>query len=313
MGLEILEQVPDVDAVVVPIGGAGLIAGVSLAIKTLRPSCIVIGVEPANVASFTAALEAGCAVAINPGPTIADGLNVPKVGVNAFEIARECVDKVVTVSERWIALAMLRLLEHEKSVVEGGGATGYAALLAGKLPELAGKKVVIPLCGGNVDMAMLGRVIDRGLAADARLLQFTATVSDRPGGIAGLTSVLAQEGVSIRDIFHERAWIESNTFQVKVKIVAETSGADHAAAMFARLQKEPGIATEVESAAWHFKRDLLGHKAPPASDPEAMAEGAAVAAAEAEAKVAEAAELEAGAAPDGANSDEEESGGTGRA
>ena len=225
---------------------------------------------------------------IVPGPTIADGLNVPKVGGNAFAIARECVDRVVTVSERWIALAMLRLLEHEKSVVEGGGATGYAALLAGKLPELAGKKVVVPLCGGNVDMAMLGRVIDRGLAADARLLQFTATVSDRPGGIAGLTSVLAQEGVSIRDIFHERAWIESNTFQVKVKIVAETSGADHAAAMFARLQREPGIVAEVESAAWHFKKDLLGHS------PTSAAVAADVRAPETEARVeAEEAEAEA--------------------
>ncbi len=116
--------------------------------------------------------------------------------------------------------------------------------------------MVVPLCGGNVDMAMLGRVIDRGLAADARLIQFTATVSDRPGGIAGLTTLLAEEGVSIRDIFHERAWVEGNSFQVKVKVVAETSGADHASSMFSRLQREPGIATEVESAMWHFKRDL---------------------------------------------------------
>jgi len=256
MGLEIVEQVPDVDAVIVPVGGAGLIAGVALAIKTLRPECLVIGVEPTHVASLTAALEADEPVRIDPGPTIADGLLVPKVGSNAFLIARACVDKVVTVSERWIALAMLRLLEHEKSVVEGGGATGYAALLAGKLPELAGKRVVVPLCGGNVDMAMLGRVIDRGLAADARLIQFTATVSDRPGGIARLTSVLAAEGVSIRDIFHERAWVESNTYQVNVKVVAETSGEDHAASMFARLEREPGISMQVESAHWHFKRHL---------------------------------------------------------
>jgi threonine dehydratase len=151
---------------------------------------------------------------------------------------------------------MLRLLEHEKSVVEGGGATGYAALLANKIPGLEGKKVVVPLCGGNVDMAMLGRVIDRGLAADARLIQFTATVSDRPGGIASLTSVLAAEGVSIRDIFHERAWVYANTYQVRVKVVAETSGADHASRMFRRLEETPGITMEVDSSKWHFMKDL---------------------------------------------------------
>lgn len=170
--------------------------------------------------------------------------------------------QIYTVSERWIALAMLRLLEHEKSVVEGGGATGYAALLANKIPGLEGKKVVFPLCGGNVDMAMLGRVIDRGLAADARLIQFTATVSDRPGGIASLTSILAQEGVSIRDIFHERAWVYANTYQVRVKVVAETSGADHAGRMFRRLEATPGITMEVDSSKWHFVKDL-----PPSEQP----------------------------------------------
>jgi threonine dehydratase len=256
IGLEIVEQVPDVEAVVVPVGGGGLIAGISLAIKTLRPHCQIIGVEPSNVASLAAALEAGEPVQIEPGPTLADGLLVPKVGGNSFLIAQRCVDKVVSVSEKWIALAMLRLLEHEKSVVEGGGATGYAALLAGKLPELAGKKVVVPLCGGNVDMAMLGRVIDRGLAADARLIQFTATVSDRPGGIAGLTSILASEGVSIRDIFHERAWVTTTTSEVDVKIVCETSGSTHAAALFDRLSKQKDIKLHIESTSWHFRKNL---------------------------------------------------------
>ena len=200
LGLEILEQVPDVDAVVIPVGGAGLIAGAALAIKTLRPSVTVVGAEPVNCPSLTAALEAGRPVTVAASSTIADGLLVPRVGTNAFALARRHVDRVVTVRERFIALAMLRLLEMEKAVVEGGGATGLAAMMEGLLPELAGKTVVIPLCGGNVDVPVLGRVIERGLAADGRLVRFEATVSDRPGGIAALTRVLADSGVSIKDI-----------------------------------------------------------------------------------------------------------------
>ena len=200
MGSEIVEQVPDVDAVVIPVGGAGLIAGAALAIKTLRPSVTVIGAEPNNCPSLTAALSAGRPVTVPASSTLADGLLVPRVGTNAYALAAKHVDRVVCVREKSIALAMLRLLEMEKAVVEGGGATGLAAMMEGLLPELAGKTVVIPLCGGNVDVPVLGRVIERGLAADGRLVRFEATVSDRPGGIAALTRVLADSGVSIKDI-----------------------------------------------------------------------------------------------------------------
>jgi threonine dehydratase len=201
LGIEIVEQVPDVDAVIVPVGGAGLIAGVSLAMKTLKPGVIVIGAEPATVPSLTGALEAGKPVTVPAGATLADGLLVPRVGTNAYALAAKHVDKVVLVKERFIALAMLRLLELEKAVVEGGGATGLAAMLQGLLPELEGKNVVIPLCGGNIDTPVLGRVLDRGLAADGRLVRFEAIVSDRPGGIAALTKILADCGVSIKDIY----------------------------------------------------------------------------------------------------------------
>ncbi|RYY31738.1 pyridoxal-phosphate dependent enzyme, partial [archaeon] len=137
-------QVPDVEAVVIPVGGAGLIAGTALAIKALRPDVKIIGVEPATVPSLTAALDAGKPVTINGGPTLADGLLVPRVGTNAFALCQQHVDKVVLVKEKFIALAMLRLAEMEKAVVEGGGATGLAGLLQGVLPELEGKRVVIP-------------------------------------------------------------------------------------------------------------------------------------------------------------------------
>eukprot|EP00730_Choanoeca_flexa_P005889 TRINITY_DN12044_c0_g1_i3.p2 TRINITY_DN12044_c0_g1~~TRINITY_DN12044_c0_g1_i3.p2 ORF type:complete len:422 (+),score=74.03 TRINITY_DN12044_c0_g1_i3:3984-5249(+) len=145
--LEILEQVPDVDAIVVPIGGAGLIAGIALAVKTLRPEVEVIGVEAESCPSFTKALEAGQPVTVQVSSTLADGLAVPQVGSRAFKVAKDRVDKVVCVREKDVAIAVLRLLEIGKAVVEGAGAAGLAALLVDKLPHLGGKNVVCLLCG----------------------------------------------------------------------------------------------------------------------------------------------------------------------
>ena len=231
IGVEIIDDVPNVDVVVVPVGGGGLIAGISCAIKTLKPDTKVIGVEPEFCASYTAAMRAGKPVPASFTPTLADGLAVPVVGSNAFEVARHFVDECVLSSEKEIALAVLRLLENEKIVVEGGGATGLAALLpGGKLdrPDLKGKNIVVPLCGGNIDTTVLGRVIERGLAADTRLVNFYVTVSDRPGGIAKMTAVLSEEGASIKDIYHERAWLHSSVDQVQCRVVVELQGRDHA-------------------------------------------------------------------------------------
>jgi threonine dehydratase len=230
IGSEMIDDVPDVDVVVVPIGGAGLIAGVSCAIKTLKPDTKVIGVEPEFCASYTAALRAGKPVPAVFTPTLADGLAVPVVGSHAFEVARHYVDECVTVTEKEIALAVLRLLENEKIVVEGGGAAGLAALLPGGIldrADMKGLNIIVPLCGGNIDTTVLGRVIDRGLAADKRLVNFYATVSDRPGGISKMTSILSEEGASIKDIYHERAWLHTTVDQVQVKCVVEIQGAEH--------------------------------------------------------------------------------------
>ncbi|XP_063870278.1 mucin-2-like isoform X2 [Scylla paramamosain] len=227
MGLEIVEQVPNIDAVVIPVGGGGLIAGVALAVKALYPHVKVIGVESERCASFSGAMRAGKPVYVKAESTLADGLAVPKVGVNAFATACQLVDKVVTVKEEWIAISILRLVEGEKAVVEGAGATALAAILAGELQELKGKRVVIPLCGGNIDTTVLGRCLERGLAADGRLVKFTVTVSDRPGGIAELTRLLANLGVSIKDMVHERAWIRSDIFSVEVKVLCETRDKEH--------------------------------------------------------------------------------------
>jgi len=231
IGIEIIDAVPDVDAVVVPVGGAGLIAGISCAVKTLKPECKVYGVEPEFAASYIAALKAGKPVAASISPTLADGLAVPVVGSHAFEVARHYVDECVTTTEKEIAVAVLRLIENEKMVVEGGGSAGLAAILPGgqlDRPELKGKNIVVPLCGGNIDTTVLGRVIERGLTADDRLCRFIATVSDRPGGIAKLTTLLSEQGASIKDIYHERAWMHSSVDHVQVKCVVELQGKEHA-------------------------------------------------------------------------------------
>jgi len=238
MGLEIATQVPDLHAVIVPIGGGGLIAGMSLALKALKPDTMIIGVEPENAASFTAALSAGRPVHIGMKPTLADGLSVPKVGDNAFQIGRDLIQRIVLVREHDIALAVLRLMELEKAVVEGAGAAPLAACLAKLVPELKGKKVVLPLCGGNIDMNILGRVIERGLASDGRLCRFTATISDRPGGLARFAGLIAEEGASIVDIAHDRAFAEDDITTVTVHCVVETCDADQITALLSRLNRE---------------------------------------------------------------------------
>src|SRR5437868_2553732 len=227
IGLEIVAQVPELDTVIVPIGGGGLVAGVALAVKHLKPNAKVVGVEPERAASFTAALHEGKPVLIEMKPTLADGLSVPKVGSNAFVLAREFVDRVVLVSEHEIARAVLRLMELEKAIVEGAGAAPLAACLAGLVPELKGKKIVLPLSGGNIDLTTLGRVLERGLASDGRLCRFAATISDRPGGLARFAGLIAEEGASVVDIEHDRAFSSEDISTVMVHCVVETRDNEH--------------------------------------------------------------------------------------
>ncbi len=237
LALEVLEQVPDVEAIIIPIGGGGLIAGASLAIKHLRPDVEVIGVEAANAANYAAAVAAGKPVRIDVRPTLADGLAVGKVGELAFEIAQQHVNRTVTVEENQLALAILRLLEMEKSVVEGAAASALAALLAGKLPELGGRHVVLALCGGNIDPALLGRVIEHGMVVDGRLCRFTATISDRPGGLERFAHVVAEQGASIKHIVHDRAFSGPDVSTVRVACIAETSDHEHARRLYAALDE----------------------------------------------------------------------------
>jgi len=236
MALEILEQTPDVEAVVVPVGGGGLIAGIGTVMKARAPQVEVVGVEPEAAASLAAAMAAGTPVTVPLSPTLADGLAVSRVGDIPFASDRRVVDRVVTVDEASIALAILRLIELEKSVVEGAGAAPLAAFLAGHLDALKGRKVVLALCGGNIDTSALGRIIEVGLVADGRLCRFTVTISDRPGGLARLAEIIASTGASIKEIVHDRAFSGPDLSAVRVICVAETTGHAHVERLHAALE-----------------------------------------------------------------------------
>lgn len=237
IGLEILKQVPKVDAILCPIGGAGLIAGLSVAVKALRPRVKIIGVESKATASFTAALKVGRPVMIPRRATLADGLAVLKVGENSFALARDRVDKVVRVDEAFIAQAILRMLELEKIVVEGAAAAPLAALMSGILPELKGKTVVLVTCGGNIDPSVLSRVIEKGLVQDGRATRFTVVISDRPGGLAVLARVIAECGASIKDIAHDRAFSGPDVSAVHAVCTVETRDRAHVRELHRALRK----------------------------------------------------------------------------
>jgi threonine dehydratase len=175
-------------------------------------------------------LENGGPIYCPSASTLADGLAVPHVGYNAYATTMPILDKMIVVKEEWIALAILRLVELEKCVVEGAGAAGLAALMSGHLDEFKGKRVVLLLCGGNIDTTMFGRCLERGLAAEGRLQKFICTVSDGPGGISKLCKILADLGVSIKDIMHERAFLR-DIHSVEVKVICETRDWEHAQQM----------------------------------------------------------------------------------
>lgn len=241
MGIEILEDVPDLDYIICPIGGGGLVAGIASAVKYLRPNVKIIGVESTRTPSWTTAIKTGkpvlCADTVTGAKqTIADGLSVPNVGVNAFHTASKLIEKVIQIDEDWIAIAILKLLETEKAVVEGAGASGLGAILTGSLPELKDKKVAVVLCGGNIDITTLGRVIERALLATGRLCRFTITVSDRPGGLAKFLNICADAGVCVKDMQHDRVLLTSFVYKTQLICTVETRGKDQEDDLKRRLE-----------------------------------------------------------------------------
>lgn len=244
IGLELHEQCPGVDLVLVPIGGGGLISGIALALKKLEPSARIVGVEAEAAPTASRSLAAGRIMEVEQGgETIADGIAVKRVGERTFPLIQELVDDVVVVDDEEIASAILLLLEREKTMVEGAGATTLAALATGKVRVDSGDTVVAVLSGGNIDVNILSRIIDRGLVRDGRLARFVVTVRDRPGALARVTRLVADAGANVLEVAHHRASADLSVRDVRIVLGVETRGADHVQEIVTRL-KEEGIPVE---------------------------------------------------------------------
>jgi threonine dehydratase len=234
LGLEILQQVPDVEAVVVPIGGGGLIGGIACAIKESNPKVKMFGVQPSRLPSMKVAVAEGIPVTISPAATVADGIAVRRAGDRTLPLVQKYVDDIVTVDEEEIANAILLLLEREKTLAEGAGAAAIASLLNHKLP-LTGKKVAVLVCGGNIDVTLLSRIIERGLVKDGRLVRLRVHLPDYPGALHRLTGILAQHRANIVETAYDRAYYGVNLGDTAIDITMETRGPDHIAELLSAL------------------------------------------------------------------------------
>jgi threonine dehydratase len=232
--------------VVVPIGGGGIISGIAVAVKALKPSVRIIGVEAAAAASALASREAGKIVSIESAETLADGIAVKRIGERTFPVIQEYVDDIVTVEEEEIATAVLRLLEREKTVVEGAGAVPLAALMTGKIPVRESDSVAAVLCGGNIDVNMISRIIERGLVGDGRMAHLIVKVRDRPGSLSRLTEQVARKGANVLDIHHRRGFADISVGDVEIVLQVETRGQDHVAEIIRALE-EQGLRVEVDT------------------------------------------------------------------
>ena len=245
IGLEILDQQPDVETVVVPIGGGGLIAGIATAIKRQRPDVRIVGVQAEGAASVPASLESGEIQARESVDTVADGIATRSVGKQPFEIIQQRVDEVVTVSDEEIALAVTLLLERSKTLTEGAGAVALAALLEDRFDYREGEVIVPALCGGNIDLNVLTTVILRGLVQMGRYLKITTVLKDQPGALQGLIGIIADQQANIYSIHHERTSREIGMSDTEVEIELETHGPQHAAELLAEL-RDAGYEVTVE-------------------------------------------------------------------
>jgi threonine dehydratase len=241
IGLELLEQLPDVKTVVVPIGGGGLISGIAVAMKEQRPDIRIVGVEASAAASALASRHAGRIVAIESADTIADGIAVKRPGELTFPLIERYVDDIVAVDEVEIAAAVHALLERQKLLAEGAGAVALAGLTTGRLQVRPGESVVMILSGGNIDLNLAGRIVDRGLVADGRLARLAVTVPDRPGSLALLTRLVAEAGANVLEVAHGRAFADISVRDVEIVMLLETRGKDHAAAIM-KVLEDHGVA-----------------------------------------------------------------------
>jgi len=247
LGLELLEQHPDLDAVIVPIGGGGLISGIACALKETNPRIQVFGVQPARLPSLQAALAEGKPVTLPSAVTIADGIAVRRTGERTLPLIQKYVDDVVTVEEEEIANAVLLLLEREKILAEGAGAAALAALINRRIPHLpslkpdpvkekpSGSKIAVIVSGGNIDVTLLARIIERGLVKDGRLVRLRVHLPDYPGALHRVTGILAEHRANIVETSYDRAYHNVNLGDTAIDITMETRGPDHIAELIAAL------------------------------------------------------------------------------
>ena len=227
IGLEILADLPATDQIIVPVGGGGLIAGIATAAKAIKPAVGIIGAQAASCPSASEAIRAGAPVRITSQPTIADGVRVEESGALPFPILQDLVDQVLLVTEEEIADAMLLLLERKHVVSEGAGAVPLAALLNGSIQIRPGSIVVLVISGGNVDSALLFRIVRQSMARQGRILRFSVLLDDRPGALAKLLQVIAARGGNILHIHHSQGEGDVPVLMARVEIELETRGRDH--------------------------------------------------------------------------------------
>ncbi len=227
IGLEILEQVKDVDAIVVPIGGGGLISGVAFAVKAVNPKVKIYGVQATGAPSMLNSLRDNKIETLPSVSTIADGIAVKQPGAHTFEYCKKFVNGVVTVTDEEIATAILALMERQKMIAEGAGATPLAAIMAGKLPELKGKKVCCLVSGGNIDVTILNRVVDRGLLMSGRKCTMNIELLDKPGQLVTVSKIIAACGANVVGVHHEHANAGSDVIGCFLRIDMETRDFEH--------------------------------------------------------------------------------------
>ena len=236
IGLEILEQLPDVDEIYVPIGGGGLAAGIITAVKEKKPNVKIIGVESSVFPAMKSSIESGKLQTIQGGTTIADGISVKTPGKLTFDIIKDGIDKIVTVNDADIIKTMFLLMERSKNVIEPAGAIGLAYLLSNK--PAPGKKVVPILCGGNVDMYLLGQIVAKGLGNMGRMVRVLVTLKDKPGALKEIVDEISSLSVNIVEVIHDRLSSVVNAGTVGVTLSLETENQEHADRLIAHLTKK---------------------------------------------------------------------------
>lgn len=237
MGLEILEQVPGIEAAVVPVGGGGLISGVACALKEQRPHIKIVGVQTARLPSMVAGVKNRAPVIVPAASTVADGIAVRRCGENTLPLVLKYVDEMVTVEEEEIASAILTLLEREKTLAEGAGAAATAALLQHKTGLGKGVRTVSIVGGGNIDVSLLSRIIERGLVKDGRLVRIRIHLPDRPGALVELSTVIAAQRANIVELKFDRAYYGVSLGDTAIDVTLEARGAAHLDELIAAISK----------------------------------------------------------------------------